>query len=130
MLNIVPLTLIWASYAFSRLTQLSSRRALSREITASPRAFSTRSRYTSTLSPTLSVIERSGPANSFNATRPSVFKPISMIATSFSMPTTVPRITEPSARSFVVNDSSKRDAKSSNAKSLDAGEAAFAADNI
>src|ERR671916_341561 len=44
--------------AVSSLPQLSSRRALSRESTASPSAFSTRSRYTSTVSPILRLAGR------------------------------------------------------------------------
>ena len=41
-----------------------------------------------------------GPVNSLSATRPSVFRPISMTATSFSIATTLPLTTEPSKASF------------------------------
>src|SRR4030081_2097697 len=99
--------------AFSSLPQLSSRRALSRDSTASPSAFSIRSRNTSTSSPTLSSPLRPGPVNSRTATRPSVFRPTSMTAMSFSMATTVPLMTGPSWRLPWVNDSSSIEAKSS-----------------
>ena len=43
-------------------------------------------------------LPRPGPANSRTGTRPSVFRPTSMTARSFSIPTTVPLMTEPSCR--------------------------------
>ena len=54
--NIMPCTRSPASKDFCKRTQLSSRRALSRDNTASPIAFSICSRKTSTSSPTLTLI--------------------------------------------------------------------------
>ena len=51
--------------------------------------------------------------NSLRATRPSVFAPTSMTATSFSMATTVPLTTDPSWTSVFSNDSANIAAKSS-----------------
>src|SRR5262245_27603971 len=56
---------------------------------------------------------RPGPANSRNATRPSVLAPTSMTARSFSIPTTLPFTTEPSCGLPWVKDSSSIFAKSS-----------------
>src|SRR5688572_17385799 len=57
---------------------------------------------------------RPGPANSRNATRPSVFAPTSITARSFSIPTTLPLTTVPSdGVPPWVNDSSSIAAKSS-----------------
>src|SRR5215472_11995602 len=56
---------------------------------------------------------RPGPANSRNATRPSVLAPTSMTARSFSMPTTVPLTTAPSCGLPWAKDSSSIFAKSS-----------------
>src|SRR5690606_307636 len=82
--------------------------------TASPSAFSMRSRKTSTSSPTFRpAASRPGPANSFMGTRPSVFRPMSMTAMSFSIATTLPLTTEPSCISERPEDSSSRAAKSS-----------------
>ena len=67
----------------SRRVQASSRRAFSRLITASPEAFSTRSRNTSTVSPTLGTGLPSPVWNSFTEMRPSVLRPTSTIRKSF-----------------------------------------------
>src|SRR3546814_431380 len=80
-------------------------------MTASPWAFSMRSRNTSTTSPTLISGARPGPANSFIGTRPSHFRPTSISAKSFSMATTTPLTTEPSMALEEVKDSSSRSAK-------------------
>ncbi len=61
----------------------------------------------------LELVRRPGPVNSRSATRPSVFRPTSMTAMSFSMATTMPLTTEPSCRLPAVNDSSSIAAKSS-----------------
>ncbi len=61
---------------------------------------------------------RPGPLNSLSATRPSVFRPTSMIAISFSMATTLPLMTEPSRASLRPKDSSRRAAKSSRPEKL------------
>src|SRR6185503_15947859 len=94
--KITPVTR-WLSLNWrSSWVQDSSRRAFSRESTASPCLSSMRSRYTSTMSPTLISCFCPGAANSLSATRPSDFKPTSIRTNSFSIPTTVPLSTLPS----------------------------------
>ena len=111
--KITPSTRSSASKFFSNLTQLSSRRALSRERTASPMAFSIRSTKTSTSSPTPIAADRPAIENSRKGTRPSVFKPTSTIAKSFSIAVTRPRTTVPSIGESAAKLSSKSAAKSS-----------------
>ena len=60
--KITPSTRSLSSNDFSSRTQASSRRALSRDSTASPMAFSMRSRNTSTSSPTVEVVVLAGGA--------------------------------------------------------------------
>ncbi len=99
--TMAPLTGSLRAKTSSRRVQASSRLAFSRLMTASPRAFSTRSRKTSTVSPTFRVaLPSASTPNSLTLIRPSVFRPMSMIATSFSIPTTLPLITVPSAKSL------------------------------
>src|SRR3990167_9199962 len=111
-----PITGCCSANTPSRRVQASSRLAFSRLMTASPRAFSRRSRKTSTLSPIFRVgLPASSTPNSLIRMRPSVFRPTSMMAKSFSMPTTMPLMTVPSAKSPPAPpmDSSSRAAKSS-----------------
>ena len=61
----------------------------------------------------LEVALAAGPANSRSATRPSVFRPTSMTAMSFSIATTMPLMTELSCRLPPAKDSSSIAAKSS-----------------
>ena len=70
--NIAPSTRSSDACAFSKRSHASSRRAFSREITASPRWFSTRSRNTSTVSPTSISGAWPGFANSLRSIRPSI----------------------------------------------------------
>ena len=88
-----------------------SRRAFSRESTASPFLSSMRSRKTSTVSPTLISGFWPGAENSLSWTRPSDLRPTSMRAKSFSMATTVPLSTLPSRPLPAPIDSSSSEAK-------------------
>ena len=110
--TMAPLTGSFLSNAFSSLSQLSSRRALSREMTASPSAFSIRSRKTSISSPGFGAVDP-GPVNSRSEIRPSVFRPTSTVTKSFSTAVTRPLMTEPSARSRPAKLASSIWAKSS-----------------
>ena len=92
--TMAPMTGSFLANTPSRRVQASSRRALSRLMTASPRAFSIRSRNTSTVSPTLRIgLPASSTPNSFTGMRPSVFRPTSTIAKSFSIAATKPLTT-------------------------------------
>ena len=111
--NSTPLTRSLAAKAFSSWFQASSRRAFSRLKTASPMAFSTRSRKTSTMSPTLTSAGRPATENSLSGTRPSIFKPTSIKTKSFSTATMVPLTTVPSMAPFSARLSSSKAANSS-----------------
>ena len=111
--KMTPSTRSSAANDCSSLIQLSSRRALSRDSMASPIAFSIRSRNTSTRSPTPTVGSWPAIENSRSGTRPSVFRPTSIMTRSFSIAVIRPSTTLPSTGLSSAKLCSSRAAKSS-----------------
>src|SRR6187455_1798498 len=112
------MTRSWSLDAFSSTVQASSRRAFSRDSTASPSLFSMRSTKILTVSPSLTSGAPPPLANSLRAMRPSDLRPTSTTTKSLAMRTMVPLTTVPSKLDEPPSDSSRSAANSALAASF------------